>query len=65
MYFFIAFLEQARQVQQFWYVRYYKKLNCRCLVSGVIIEVLRMYSERNHILGPALAYVCMLSATIY
>jgi hypothetical protein len=37
----------------------------RCPVSGVTIEVLRLYAECNHILGPSLAYVCMLSTTIY
>ncbi len=26
----------------------------RCLVSDVTIKVLRMYAERNHILGPTL-----------
>jgi hypothetical protein len=26
----------------------------RCPVSGVTIEVLRMYAEHNHILGPTL-----------
>ncbi len=52
-------------------VRYYKKLKCRpvsgvqCPVSGVTIEVLRMYAEHNHILGPTLAYVCMLSEITY
>ncbi len=47
------------------YIRYFKKSKCRCPVSDVTIKVLRMYTEHNHILSPTLAYVCMLSATIY
>jgi hypothetical protein len=42
-----------------------KKLKCRCPVSDVTIEVLCIYTECNHILGPTLVYVCMLNATMY
>ena len=44
---------------------YSKKLKCRCPVSDVTIEVLRMHAECNHVLVSTLVYVCMLSATIY
>ncbi len=35
-------------------IRYIKKLKCRCPLSDVTIEVLRMYTEHNHMLGPML-----------